>query len=350
MGAADVDHYKRVGVMTGGRRTTNEWSRAVEGLRAMAGLGATVWRQVPALALALLAFAPSVAKSSQVTDDSLLLHAEEQAKRQNWRGAEALARRYLQTSADSGDGHALLGLILFNLQRSKESMAEYVEAAKHRDLTASELKTFALDCAALQLFSEADRWLTRSLGMRPEDAKGWEALGHIKFAEQRYQEAIKAFQHSLVLAPRVVSAESGLGLSNELLSQLEEAKADYKTAIDWEGQKPHDPTPFQGLGRVLLKQSRPADAVHYLRQAVEVGPAVAQAHEELGKAYSSLNQLEAAQKEVKKAVELAPKVARYHYMLGQLYQKAGRTQKAKEELDSYAALVGTSSTPDVDAK
>ena len=43
-----------------------------------------------------------------------------------------------------GDGLALLGYVLFNQQRWKESMAEYVEAAKYRDLTASELKTFRL--------------------------------------------------------------------------------------------------------------------------------------------------------------------------------------------------------------
>ncbi|MGA3167344.1 MAG: tetratricopeptide repeat protein [Terriglobia bacterium] len=264
--------------------------------------------------------------------------------------AEALVRRYLQTSPDSGDGHALLGFIQFSQQRWKESMAEYVEASQYRDLTASELKTVALDCAELHLAGDADNWLTRSLEMNPEDAKGWEALGQIKGDEQRFEEAIKAFQRSLALTPRVVTAESGIGLSCELLSRLEDAKTAYKTAIGWEAPKPQDPTPFHGLGRVLLKQNRPAEALPYLRQAVELGPEVAEAHEELGKAYSSLNQLAAAQKEIEKAVELAPKVARLHFMLGQSYRKAGLMEKAKAELDLYAALVGTSATPYVDPK
>jgi tetratricopeptide (TPR) repeat protein len=309
-----------------------------------------VQRQALALALALLiGISPVVAGNPQL-DDSLLSQAEEQARRQNWSEAEALARRYLQASADSGNGHALLGFILFSQQRWKESMAEYVEAAKYRDLTASELKTFALNCAALHLKGDADKWLTQSLEMNPEDAKGWEALGHIKFAEQRFEEAIKAFQRSLTLTPRVVSAETSIGLSCELLSRLEDAKAAYKTAIGWEAPKPHDPTPFHGLGRVLLKQNRPAEALPYLRQAVELGPSVAQAHEELGKAYSSLNQLAAAQREIERAVELAPKVARLHFLLGQIYRRAGLMEKAKTELDRYAASVGTSSTPDVDPR
>jgi len=264
--------------------------------------------------------------------------------------AEALARRYLQAGADSGDGHALLGYIHFNQQRWKESMAEYLEASKYRGLTASELMTLALDCAELHLAGDADRWLTRSLEINPENAKGWEALGQIKGDEQRFEEAIKAYQRSLALAPRVVTAETGIGLSYELLSRLEDAKRAYKTAIGWEAPKPNDPTPFLGLGRLLLKQNRPAEALLYLRQAAELGPALSEAHEELGKAYSAMNQLAAAQKEIEKAVELAPKVARLHFMLGQLYRRAGLMEKAKAELDSYAALVGTSSTPAVDPR
>jgi tetratricopeptide (TPR) repeat protein len=282
-----------------------------------------VQRQACALPLVLLiGISPVVAGNPQL-DDSLLSQAEEQARRQNWSEAEALARRYLQASADSGNGHALLGFILFSQRRWKESRAEYVEA---------------------------DKWLTQSLEMNPEDAKGWEALGHIKFAEQRFEEAIKAYQRSLTLTPRVVSAEIDIGLSCELLSRLEDAKAAYKTAIGWEAPKSHDPTPFLGLGRVLLKQNRPAEALPYLRRAVELGPALAQAHEELGKAYSSLNQLAAAQREIERAIELAPKVVRLHFMLGQIYRRAGLMEKAKTELDRYAALVGTSSTPDVDPR
>jgi tetratricopeptide (TPR) repeat protein len=264
--------------------------------------------------------------------------------------AEALARRYLETSGNSADGHALLGFIHFNQQRWKDSMAEYLEAAKFRDLTASELKVLALDCAELHLAGDADKWLTRSLEMNPEDAKGWEALGQIKSDEQRFEESINAYQRSLSLTPRVVSAETGIGLSSELLSRLEDAKEAYKTAIAWEAPQPQDPTPFQGLGRVLLKQNRPAEALPYLRQAVELGPSVAEAHEDLGKAYSSLNQLAAAQKELEKAVELAPQVTRLHFMLGQLYRKQGLMEKAKAELDTYAALVGTNSTPPVDPR
>lgn len=264
--------------------------------------------------------------------------------------AEALARSYLETSENAGDGHALWGFIHFTQQRWTESKAEFGEAAKYRDLTAGELKMLGLDCAELHLASDADKWLTRSLEMNPHDAKGWEALGQVKSDEQHFEEAITAYRRSLTLTPRVVSAETGIGLSCELLSRLEDATTAYKTAIGWEAPKPNDLMPFLGLGRVLRKQNQPAEALPYLRQAVELGPDVAEVHEELGRAYSSLNQLVPAQQEIEKAGELSPKVARLHFMLGQLYRKAGQMEKARDELDSYAALVGTASTPSVDPR
>jgi tetratricopeptide (TPR) repeat protein len=131
---------------------------------------------------------------------------------------------------------------------------------------------------------------------------------------------------------------------------LDDAATAYRTAIGWEVSKPDDPTPFLGLGRVLLKQNRPAEALPYLRQAVQMEPASAEAHEELGKAYSLLNELAAAQQEIEKAMELAPKVVRLHFMLGQLYRRTGQMEKAKAELDSYAASVGAHSTPDQDPR
>lgn len=285
------------------------------------------------------------------TPEQFLQRAQSLAAGNRWAEAEPLARRYLEAKPESADGHALLALVLFKQQKPRESMAEYVETAKLRDLTASELKNFALSCALLRMFADAEKWLTRSLEMNPDDAKGWEARGHLKFEQQHYADGIRDFEQSLRLAPKTVSAQTGIGLSYELLSHLDEAVAAYKTAISWQPAGPgEDPAPLHGLGRVLLKQNKPAEALSYLRRAVVAGPDNAQAHEELAKAYSSLGQIEPAQREMERAIELAPKVARLHFALGQLYRKAGMIEKAKVELDKYEALVGTHSTPTADVR
>jgi len=264
--------------------------------------------------------------------------------------AEARARRFLETTGDAGNGHVLLGFIRFVQQRWQESRMEFEEASQHRALSAVELKMLGLDCLALYLYGDADKWLTRSLEMEPGDAGAWETLGEVRTNEQQFEAAIQAYQRSLALVPRVVTAETGIGWCSELLSRLDDAATAYKTAIGWEASKPDDPTPYLGLGRVLLKQNRSQEALPYLRQGMRMDPARAEAHEELGRAYSALNELAAAQQEIEKAIELAPKVARLHFMLGQLYRRAGQMEKAKAELDAYAASVGTRSTPDQDPR
>ncbi len=286
------------------------------------------------------------------TDSSdLLSQARTLSVAGKWKVAEELARRHLKEQPDSADGHALLAYLLFKQQKPKESMAEYVETAKLRDLTASEMKTFALSCAQLHLYSDAEKWLSRAIEMNPADAKAWEARGHLRVEEQHYADAIGDFEQTLRIAPKTVSAETGIGLSFELLSRLDQAIAAYKTAISWQpAGTGEDPAPLHALGRVFLKQNKPREALPYLQRAVLRGPGVAQAHEKLARAYSSLRQLETAQTELEKAIALAPKVARFHFTLGQLYRESGKLEKAKAELALYDALVGTHSTPDVDPR
>ena len=317
-------------------------------------------KSVLALAVTLLirpAFSPVItaadARTARVKANSndLLSRAQSLCAAGRWSEAEDLTRRHLNAQPDSADGHALLAYIFFKRQKPKESMAEYVETAKLRDLTASELKTFALGCAQLHMYSDAQKWLSRAIEMNPADVKAWEARGHLRFEQQHYADAISDFEQSLRLAPKTVSAQTGIGLSYELLSRLDQAIPAYKTAISWQTAGPgEDPAPLHALGRVLLKQNKPEEALPYLQRAVERGSKVPQAREELAKAYASLGQLEAAQKELEKAIVLAPKVARFHFTLGQLYRETGMLEKAKAELALYDALVGTHSTPDVDPR
>jgi protein O-GlcNAc transferase len=282
---------------------------------------------------------------------SLLNQAQSMATAGKWSEAEPLVRGLLKGQPDSAEGHALLAYILFKQQRPKESMAEYIETAKLRDLTASEMKTFALSCAQLRMYSDAEKWLGRAIEMNPADAKAWEARGHLRVEEQHYADAISDFEQTLRIAPGTVSAQTGIGLSLELLSRLEPAIAAYKIAISWQTPGPsEDPAPLHALGRVLLKQNKPREALPYLQRAVLRGPGIAQAHEELARAYASLHRPEAAQKELEMAITLAPKVARLHFTLGQLYRESGKLEKAKSELALYDALVGTHSTPDVDPR
>jgi Flp pilus assembly protein TadD len=263
--------------------------------------------------------------------------------------AERSVRGYLGTHKNSASGHFLLGYILFKEVKPEKSLAEYTEGAKYQIPGASELKVVALDYVLLRDYVDADKWLTRALEQDPNDSDVWYYLGRAKYNENRFAEAVNAFQQCLTLDPKNVKAEDNLGLSYAGLDRNDEAIVAYKNAIAWQSGAPaKNPDPFINIGELLLEQNRPEEAVSYLMQAVAISAEVyrsqgmaelePRAHEYLGKAYSRINRPQEAKVELEKAVELAPEDARLHYLLGQLYQKMGARDKAKAEFDRFAAL------------
>lgn len=283
--------------------------------------------------------------------------------------AERITRDFLKTHSDSAEGHFLLGLILFREiqvhgadlstrsypaggaeakfrgDKAKESLAEFTEGARFHVPTPFDLKIVAFDYIMLSDYNDADKWLTRAVQMNPADADIWYNLARTKYSENRFAEAIQAFQQCLKLDPKNEKAENNLGLSLEGLGRTDEAIAAYKQAIAWQldsAQK--DNEPLLNLGSLLLDQGQPKEALAYLLQANSIPPDDAKVHERLGKAYSHLDQLAKAQAEFEKAIGLAPNVASLHFMLGQIYRREGMLDKAKAEFKRTDELNGTHSS------
>jgi len=257
----------------------------------------------------------------------------------NWKDAEPLVRSELTKNAESLDAHTLLGLILYRKHQPRASMAEYVEASKLGDLSAYDLRIFALDCAAIPDLPEAEKWLVRAIAKDDKDAANWEALGHVRFAQQQYKGAIDALTHMLELAPHTVSAESLMGLSYERMAQLEEAQAAYTLAIEWqESSRQKDPVPLVGMGRVMLAKDENAKAIPWLQQAVAAHEPPAEAYELLGLAYSRGGRSTDAAAQLEMAVRLDPSSARLHLMLARVYRAMGAQAKAEAEQAEYTRL------------
>jgi tetratricopeptide (TPR) repeat protein len=256
-----------------------------------------------------------------------------------WREAEPVVKSYLERKPSSVDAHALLGLILYRQDQPRDSMAEFIRASELGELTAFDLRIFALDCAAIPDLPEAEKWLLRSLEIDNRDAATWEALGHIRFEQQKYEETIEALNHALEIAPRTVSSQSMIGLANELLAHPEAALAAYRTAIEWQANAADfDPVPYLGTGRVLLAEDRAAAAIVPLRKAAASSHATSEAHELLGLAYSKMERNGEAATELETAIRLDPKSARLHLMLARIYRSLGETAKAASEQARYSEL------------
>src|ERR1039458_1165092 len=84
--------------------------------------------------------------------------------------AESSARRYLEIHQSSADAHYLLGYILFREGNPKPSLAEYSAGARYRAPSALDLETIGGNYFLMEDYAAADRWLTKSLELAPNDA------------------------------------------------------------------------------------------------------------------------------------------------------------------------------------
>jgi len=258
------------------------------------------------------------------------------------------AEKEIQAVLDSGhdcyDARALLGLIRFHQNRPADSLAEFTRAAEFQKPSAGVLTVVALDYVKLDDLASADKWISAAIRMEPADAIAWRYLGGIRYGENRFDDAIKAYQECLKLHPEDVPAEDGLGRSMEGLNREDEAGAAYRTALDWQARsKSSYPQPLLHLGSLLLRQGRAGESLTYLLQADALSPGDPETMTQLGMAYTQLKQFDKAQSELERAVAAEPGNSHIHWLLAGVYRKQGLTEKAEEENRKFAALVGTHS-------
>src|ERR1022692_980019 len=282
--------------------------------------------------------------------------------------AESSARRYLEIHQSSADAHYLLGYILFRegnpkpslaeytegfgyiLFREgnpKPSLAEYTEGARYRAPSALDLETIGGNYFLMEDYAAADRWLTKSLELAPNDAHARYYLARAKYNRKRFADAVRIFIECLELDPLNAQSADYLGRSYEALGRTEDALPAYRTAIALDtGAAPGNPEPYLDLGTLLVENNRPGDAIPYLVQAAGIAPGDWRAHRELGKAYLQLNRLPEAREELRKAVALAPENGPLHFLLAQALRKSGLEDHARVETERYNALTGAHSSPD----
>jgi tetratricopeptide (TPR) repeat protein len=253
--------------------------------------------------------------------------------------AEASIHRYLSAVPLSAEGHVILGFILFQKDQPNDSLHALAEVKKAGVPNAFAFKIIGLDYAMLKQYLQADEWLTKALHLEPKDSAGWQWLGDIRLLESHNDGALACYQKSVEIDPENTSSQNAVGTLYESMGRHDEALAAYRRAVTSQSAVgPIDPIPFYNLGRLLLEQNDAQDALPYLIQAVKTDPDSAEAHEQLAKAYASLNRATEAEGEFNVAITINPDKAALHFQLGQVYKRQGESEKAEKEFDRFKAL------------
>lgn len=302
-------------------------------------LWAFLFSSVPLAAIA--EFQPSPLSQPARTGGTSLTDTKRLIESGHFKEAEDWLRASLLKDDHSAEARYLLGYVLLRQNHPKEALEQYTLAATLRAPTASELNDVAKAYVLLEDYSDAGKWLNRSLEMNPNDPETLYSLGRLRFTEQQFGEALEYFKRTLELAPGSVKAENNLGLAYYGLNRTDEAEAAYRQAILWQDSGPPQDAseqPLLNLGIVLVERGQLAEAKALLMRAGSIAPREPRIHEQLGQIAMQLGNFSDAREEFEKATQLDPEKANFHYLLGQAYRHLGRQQDAKREFDAATRL------------
>ena len=259
--------------------------------------------------------------------------------------AAAALQAYMTAHPQSEDGAYLIAYVRFRQDKPRESLALYTNAGKIKPPTADDLKIVALDYVLLNDFADAGRYLEIALKLEPGNLEARYHLGRVRYEQNRFDQAIAAFQEVLKRDPSNVKAEENLGLCLEAKNEMDQAISAYRKAIEFDtAAKTHTEQPYLDMGTLLVKLNHAEKAVPVLSQAIEINPKSSKVRYELGKAYFDMNRLPDAKTEAEKAASLNPDDVPTHYLLGRIYQRLGKSDLAAQQFKLTETLTRSQET------
>ncbi|MBF0125421.1 MAG: tetratricopeptide repeat protein, partial [Magnetococcales bacterium] len=142
--------------------------------------------------------------------------------------------------------------------------------------------------------------------------------GHSLKKQQRYDEAMAAYQQAIIADPQLAAAHFGLGTIHHYQNRLDQAERCYRRAITCD---PAYVDALNNLGAVYHQQQRLAEAIDCFRQSVTLQPDYAEAHFNLGVLMERQQQDQEAIDHYQQAITLKPDYVDAWYNLGVLMQR-----------------------------
>lgn len=154
-----------------------------------------------------------------------------------------------------------------------------------------------------------------------------------QLADGRPREARIALQGIVEGHPDDLRAWLDLGLAFEMLDDLEQAEAAYRSAIEHgAGTTAQSVEVLNNLGALLRDTDRLEEALTLLRRAVELRPAFASAHLNLGLALEDSGDDVSAMESYRRVIEIADHEPTSRINLGLILLRQGQTAQALVEL------------------
>ena len=199
--------------------------------------------------------------------------------------------------------------------------------------------------------------------LNPYATGGYYWLGGVYFLQARYEEAIDVFKRALDKLPDWSVAYHALGMSHFERHNHDAAQIAFNKALELmqNSESPRYDVPvspfgtggygwsiklspanaFYFLGLIASHRGNLDKAKAYWRQAIELGPPLAEVYFELGVVYNKDGQWEDAVHALRSAIQLRPERPAAHYQLARAYFKLGKSTEGDKELGEFQRLKTT---------
>jgi Flp pilus assembly protein TadD len=241
-----------------------------------------------------------------------------------------LGRLALYLKPDFPVMQILMGDILETANRLEAALGLYEQIRRTSAFSWPARLRVASILGQLKRTDEAIRYLTDMANDQPEDPGPLINLGDILRAEERFAEAVEAYDRAFgripSLEPRHWTLLYARGIALERSKQWPRAEADFLSALKF---KPEQPYVLNYLGYSWIDQGLYLDrAQAMIGKAANLRPNDGYVIDSLGWGHFMLGNFEKAVLELERAIELRPQDPVINSHLGDAYWRVGRRREA----------------------
>jgi Tfp pilus assembly protein PilF len=261
-----------------------------------------------------------------------LRRARDAAGLGQWPEALKLVSEYLAAFPLSSDGLYVKAGILFNGFRNLDSAIETVHNSIRQNPSNLQARNLLVAFfLAKRDFQAFEQEVKAILQLDPLDGRANYYLGRFECDRKRFGEARERLERARLVQPNDPLIATTLAMTYEGLGLNQQAEAEYKREIDRGRNGPRDSSLYSNYGAFLLSQSRVAEAVPYLDDAVASPNVRSEVWYIAGVAHLQNGDLAQAKHCLEKALERRRDYAEAHSALGSVLQKEGDTTGALRE-------------------
>ena len=124
------------------------------------------------------------------------------------------------------------GVLLFNINKFPESLADFDKALKFKPGNKDALIGKANTLSSMNRFDEAILWYDKYLELKPEDDLAWQWLGTAYYRLNKFEESIQYFEKSIEINSNNSQSYYWRGLANFSLNKLDIAIVDFLKSLE----------------------------------------------------------------------------------------------------------------------